>query len=47
MAAVLFDKGAKFGDAVVEAKAVSAEPDRRPRRSGGGLAEAMSGLFGN
>jgi murein L,D-transpeptidase YcbB/YkuD len=47
MAAALFDKGAKFGMPVVEAKAVSAQPTQRPRKSGGGLAEAMSGLFGN
>jgi murein L,D-transpeptidase YcbB/YkuD len=47
MAAALFDKGVKFGMPVIEAKAVSAQPNQRPRRSGGGLAEAMSGLFGN
>jgi murein L,D-transpeptidase YcbB/YkuD len=47
MAAALFSKGVKFETPVVEAKAVRVQPDRSPRRSGGGLAEAMSGIFGN
>jgi L,D-transpeptidase YcbB len=50
MAAILFDKGVKFGTpAVAEAKA-NATPQRRRssgRDSGGGLAQTISGLFGN
>ena len=50
MAAALFDKGVKFGmpAPTVEAKADRApQPRRRSYRDGGGIAEAMSGLFGN
>lgn len=50
MAAALFDKGVKFGmpAPTVEAKADrTPQPRRRSYRDGGGMAEAMSGLFGN
>jgi murein L,D-transpeptidase YcbB/YkuD len=47
MSAALFDKGVKFGAPTVEAKANRPQPKRNARRSGGGFAEAMSGLFGN
>ena len=47
MSAALFDKGVKFGAPTVEAKANRPQPKRNARRSGGGFAEAISGLFGN
>ncbi len=49
MAAVLFGKGVKFDVPTVEAKANGETPARRRslRDSGGGLAQSISGLFGN